>query len=201
MKHLLLLLYFLSYTSGIGAITLGEFYYIKTKNLSMKYIILADMFFTMFLFFDNLNFYTDVFIHGFPNWLQIIKIGGLMLSAIGIIYFFTLSAYVVIGIEITKQKKVIYFTSGILFFAICASALYILYYLNLISKLSAIHSGFFIPNIFTSIGSVYNIFLIIKNWQRINNAIKQFVLVLVILAGVITPLSVLTNIVQYWHFF
>lgn len=200
MKHILLLLYFLSYTSGIGAITLGVFYYIKTKSLSIKYIVLADIFFTMFLFFDNFNFYTYVFIQEFPNWLQIIKIVGLTLSGIGILYFFTLATCTEIGIEVTKPKKTLYFISAITFFTICISTLYTLYYLNLISKLTAIHSGFFLPNIFTSIWAVYNIFLIAKNWHNINNTIKQFVITLVILSSILIPLSLLTNIIQYWGF-
>lgn len=200
MKHILLLLYFLSYTSGIGAITLGAFYYIKNKSLSLKYIVLADLFFTVFLFFDNLNFYTDVFINGFLTWLQIIKIAGLTISSIGIIYFFTLAAYIEIGIEFTKHKKAFYFISAITFFTLCAGTSYTLYNLNLISKTAAIHSCFFLPNIFTSIWIVYNIILIVTNRSNINKIIKQFVITIVILAAIITPLSLLTNLIQYWHF-
>lgn len=201
MKHLLLILYFISYTSGIGAITLAEFYYIKTKNLLVKYIIMTDIFFTILLFFDNFNFYTDVFISLFPYWLQIIKIGGLMLSSVGMIYFFTISVCLVIETEITKRKKVLYFTASVVFLTLCTSALYILYSLNLISQLTALHSGFFLTNIFTSIGSVYNMLLIIKNWHRINNGIKQFFITLVVLTTVITPLSIISNIAQYWNIF
>lgn len=200
MKHLFLLLYFISYTSGIGAITFGGFYYIKTKNLHIKYVIISDICFTMFLFFDNLNFYTDIFLHGFPFWLDIFKILGLTLSGIGIIYFFTLSAYSIIGIKIERNKKLIYFASASIFFIVCVIVLYVLYYLKLISDHVAIRSCFFLPDIFTSIGAFYNIFLIIKNWDKIANEFKQFLKWLLLLAAIIMPLSVFTNLVQYWHF-
>lgn len=201
MKHFLLLLYLISYTSGTGAITLGWFYYIKSKNLSMKYIIISDIFFTAFLFFDTLNFYTDVFISGFPAWLQIIKIAGLMFSGIGIMYFFTLSCYISMEIEITKMEKTFYLITTIIFFTLCISILFVLCQLNLISLSIALQTGFFLPNIFTSIWAVYNMLLIIKNWAKINEKIKQFVKVLVILAAVLTPLSILSNVVQYWYSF
>lgn len=200
MKHLFLLLYFISYTSGIGAMTLGGFHYIKTKNLYVKYIIISDMCFTAFLFFDNLNFYTDIFLHGFPFWLDIFKILGLTLSGIGVIYFFTLSGYSVIGIKIESNKKLIYFGSSSIFFTVCIVTLYVLYYLKLISDHVAIRSCFFLPDIFTSIGAFYNIFLIIKNWDKIANEFKQFLKWLLLLAAIIMPLSVFTNLVQYWHF-
>lgn len=200
MEHLFLLLYFISYTSGIGAITLGVFYYIKTKNLYIKYVIISDICFTTFLFFDNLNFYTDIFIHEFPFWLDIFKILGLTFSGIGVIYFFTLSAYSVIGIKIERNKKLIYFGSSSIFFIICFVILYVLYYLKLISGHVAIRSCFFLPDIFTSIGAFYNIFLIIKNWDKIINEFKRFLKWLLLLATIIMPLSVLTNLIQYWHF-
>lgn len=200
MKHLLLFLYFISYTSGIGAITLGLFFYIKTKNLYIKYVIIADIAFTSFLFFDNLNFYTDIFIHRFPFWMNIVKILGLTLSGILIIYFFTLSAYSILSIEIAKYKKIIYLGLSSIFFIIPISSLYILYHLQLISELAAVHSCFFLPNIFTSIGIIYDIFFIINNLDKFNNPIKQFLKVLIILTCIITPISILTNVLQYWHF-
>lgn len=200
MKHLLLFLYFISYTSGIGAITLGLFFYIKTKNLYVKYVLIADIAFTSFLFFDNLNFYTDIFIHRFPFWMNIVKILGLTLSGILIIYFFTLSAYSILNIEISKHKKIIYFGLSSIFFIICISSLYILYHLQLISELAAVHSCFFLPNIFTSIGIIYDVFFIIKNLAKFNNLIRQFLKMLIILTCIITPISILTNVLQYWHF-
>lgn len=200
MKHLFLLLYFISYTSGIGAITFGGFYYIKTKNLYIKYVIMSDICFTTFLFFDTLNFYTDIFLHGFPFWLDIVKILGLTLSGIGVIYFFTLSAYSVIGIKIERNKKLIYFGSVSIFFTVCVLILYVLYYLKLISGSAAIRSCFFLPDIFTSIGAFYNIFLIIKNWDKIISKLKQFLKWALLLTTIIMPLSVFTNLVQYWHF-
>ena len=36
MRHLVLLLYFISYASGIGAITLGSFYYIKSRMVQVN---------------------------------------------------------------------------------------------------------------------------------------------------------------------
>lgn len=200
MKHLFLLLYFISYTSGIGAITFGGLYYIKTKNLYIKYVIKSDIYFTIFLFFDNLNFYTDIFLHGFPFWLDILKILGLTLSGIGVIYFFTLSACSFIGIKIENNKKLIYLSSTAIFFTACIATLYVLYYLKLISGHAAIRSCFFLPDIFTSVGAFYNIFLIIKNWDKILNEFRQFVKWLLLLAAIIMPLSVFTNLVQYWHF-
>lgn len=199
MKHLILLLYLMSYTSGIGAITLGGFYYMKTKNMSIKYISLADIFFTVFLFFDTLNFYTDVLISQFPTWLQIVKIAGLTFASIGIIYFFTLAAYSAMEIELLKQKKFIYFILTALFFILIISIIYILYCLKLISLSVALQTGFFLPNIFTSIWSVYNIIFITKNWTKISIKIKQFVFILVIFIAIMMPISVLSNMIQYWH--
>ena len=201
MKHLILLLYFMSFTSGIGAITLLEFYYKKTKTLIIKYIILADVFFTLYLFFDTFNFYTAIVVGLFPPWLQMTKIAWLAISSIGLIYFFVIFTYLVTTMKLLKQKKVYFLTISIIFYAISFSVLYILYHKNLISSLVALHSGFFVTNIFSALGCAYNLLLIFTNWGKIQKQVKKFILILVVLIGVIIPLSILSNIAQYWILF
>lgn len=201
MKHIALLLYFISYTSGIGAITLASFFYVKSRNAALKYVIMADLFFTMLLFFDTLNFYTDLFLQGFPEWLQIFKIGGLLLAGTGLAYYFALSIYTASGVDISATKRLLYFVTVTAVLAVCTGSLYLLYHGGVISQKVAIHSGFFLSNLLTSAGSVYGVTLMIKGRRNMNKAVRQFTLVVVIITAVITPVSILSNLVQYLDVF
>lgn len=197
MKHIILLLYFLSYTSGIGAMTLAGFYYMKVKIDPIKLIIFGDLFFTLSLFFDTLNYYTDIFMQGFPVWLQLLKMLGLIISNMGMIYFFTIYVCAVTDIKVTRRMKMMYFFVSFTLMILGLSILFFLYNRNVITRYTAIQTGFFLSNIFTAVGSICIIILIIKKWHKIGQTLKKFCIIVVLIISILTPVSVLTNLIQY----
>jgi hypothetical protein len=61
MKYFILLLYILSYTTGIGCIALLSLYSLRYRRKTLGYFVIFDLFFTLLLVFDTLDFYLSNF--------------------------------------------------------------------------------------------------------------------------------------------
>lgn len=201
MEHLLLLLHFISYTTGITAITLGCVFYFKYKKLELKYIIVADLFFTSFLFFDTINLYSNILSFHAAGSLEIIKILGMLFSSIGLIYFFVAAVHKVTGAEFQRNEKELYLVITSIFVLLSSAILYILYYKQLISRSVAFHSGFFLANIILAVGVIYAVVIFIQYKDVIHQRMKRFSKAILVIIGIMVPLSIFLNIIQYWWHF
>ena len=200
MKHLVLILYFLTFASGAGAIILGSFYYLKKKLILVKYAVLFDLFFAANVLFDTLNLYNTIFKGIYSDLFHKAIMYCLFFAAIGMMYYFNLLTHGITGLSFTKRKKQLYFLIIILCFLII-SGLQALSALQLADEGTADHTGFFISNILAVGWVCYNIYKLLTNYSKIDMSLKPAVKSCLAILALIIPTSFLFNIITYTYSF
>lgn len=198
MKNFILLFYFISYATGIGTLTLSGFYYFRTKTMIVKYLIMMDLFLTMMLTFDTLSNYDNLFTITFPDWLELVNKAGFFILDIGLVYYTSLSVYSLLGMDYSKRHKARYFLISISLTLSGVVMLSLLYIKKLISGNNALNSASVLSTVFIMVGCVYYMIILMIHWNKINQMLKRFVKVILITTIVLTPTSILINVIAYW---
>ncbi|HWQ70979.1 MAG TPA: helix-turn-helix transcriptional regulator [Desulfitobacteriaceae bacterium] len=200
MRHLVLILYFLTFASGAGTIILGSFYYLKKKVILVKYAVLFDLFFAAVVLFDTLNLYNQIFKGPYSGWLHNVIMYGIFLAGISMIYYFTSLIHSITGRLVTRNMKNIFFSMAFFCF-LTLTGLQVLNALGLADWGMAGHTGFFISNIFIFVWACYNLYKLVTNFARIDMQLKPVVKNGLAILSLIIPVSVLFNIINYAYYF
>lgn len=196
MKDWIFFLYLLSYTSGIGALTLFAFYYRKYRNPLVLRLIRLDLFFTLTLGFDTVNYYRRIISPNLSNNLELMLIFGLLVSCAGIIYDLGALAFEATGKAWGKPQQWIYAgLTGIPLGLILL--LQFLYQGGLISHHLAVHGSCSISNFYLVLSFFYIAAVVIRSWQLLDTMIRPMVKASMAISGVILPLSVVANGIQF----
>lgn len=197
LKHIVFLLYLLSYTSGIGAITLGSFlYHFRLRYDAVKYILVADLFLTITLSLNTLHYYESLFHFDDQRFISILLAYGLLFAAIGTIWFLTLAVSNLIDEKVSKQKKTMYFALA----TVAVSMLLVLHIMNVYKVLDdriAIHSACLLSTIFSAVGMGYNAVLLGKNTNKIVEEVKLMVTVMRVVALTVASAAVVSDLLEY----
>lgn len=197
MKHIILLFFIISFTSGIAAMIIGSMLYIKNKLEIIKYIIFTDGYFSGLLFLDIINYYVEINYIKTEEIFYMIVLIGLLSTGIGLIYYFTKFNHCLLNIEFTINKKYLFATlAGIAL--ILLLGLNIAYANNTENRFFQYPSSFLIHNLFTGIGAFYNIYLFTKYRQSINKITKRFFIIGSIFIVILVPVSLVMNSLEFY---
>ena len=197
LKHIIFLLYLLSYTAGIGAITLGSFlYYFKLRSDALKYFLFADLFLTMTLSLNTLHYYESLFHFSDQRFISISLAYGLLFAAIGTIWFLTLVVSTLIDDRASKRKKTMYFALATLAISMLLG-LHIMNIYKVLDDRIAIHSAYLLSTIFLAVGIGYNAVLLAKNMNKITGEVKLLVTVMRAVALTVVSAAVVSDLLEY----
>jgi DNA-binding CsgD family transcriptional regulator len=196
MKHFVFLLYLLSYTTGIGTITLLSLYYLRTKLAALKYFALFTLFFTLSLIFDTLNYYFQIVVDQNSEWVQLLILSGMYFAATGMVCYMGIAVYSVLHRKFRGTVKTGLWGSALFIFS-NLSFFYVSYRYSIFPGFTAFHTGYTIINIYTIAGVGYFLYLLINNFKKLglksNGAGITFLSILLLLM----PASVFANLVSY----
>ncbi|QUI25298.1 helix-turn-helix transcriptional regulator [Vallitalea pronyensis] len=198
MKHVILLLYIMSFVPGIGVISLGIFLHLKDKKPILKYLLYVDSFLLAFAVVDNFNYYFAINLTIYPELLITIIMIGLLVIGLGFVYYLTKFTYELIHLTFVKYKKITYFTFSVTILLISVLLVYTLYTQNIIEGDIAIHIGFFISNIFIALGVSYNAIVLFSNKDKIDIRFKTQINRMYSVAAIIIPVSIFMNIMDFF---
>lgn len=196
MKHLVLFLFIISFVPCVGAIIIGSFFYFKEKRRMLKYLILSDLFFTAFVLFDILNYYFSINLLDYPESLIVLIIFGLLVISIGLIYYLTQAVFEIVDRSFNKFNRGTYFTISILVILGCY-ILHLSYKRGILESSFALHTGFFVSNIFIATGILYNFLLIHSKRERINIGTLGVIDIIGKILYIIMPASIILNVIDY----
>ncbi|HYH04286.1 MAG TPA: helix-turn-helix transcriptional regulator [Bacillota bacterium] len=200
MKHLILLLYLLSYTSGMGATTLFVFYYLKYRQPMVQRLIGLDLFFTLTLVFDTVNYYARIIRPNLPQGLELVLIFGLLAGSAGIVYYLTALTFEATG-KVWQTRQKVGFAGIVIAGIALILTLVLLCRQGVVSHHVAFHTGFVIPNFYLVVCYFYTAFMGIRAFRSFEPAVRSMVKAVLILSTLVLPLSLVTNLVQFkWKF-
>lgn len=174
-KHIIFFLYLLSYTSGIGAITLGLFlYHYKLKSKTLKYFIYADLFLTATLSLNTLNFYQKLIHFADENSFLVFLVYGLLFSSFFKLLFHSLTINQLLGEEFSTPMKLAH-SIGVLLALAGLFMLHILAVHEVINVGIAAHTGCLISTLVSTLGTLYNALRALKRLDKITTELKLLV--------------------------
>ncbi len=187
----------MAYTFSIIAITLLCFFYLRYKLNPIRYGLLFDVFLTLSLVFDTMNYYTRMIILSEAYLMKVILIYGLLFANIGFAYFLALFTHEVIQKRFERKNQLLFLTTALL--ALIVPILLRIFRINgVIPQGIAQHTGFFLSNIFSSFWSIYFTTLFVGNFQKLDKMMKPLAVAYAITILILAPLSVLTNLLSYF---
>lgn len=183
----------MAYTFSIIAITLLCFFYLRYKLNFIKFGLLFDVFLTLSLVFDTINYYTRMIVLSKAYLIKVILIYGLLFANIGFAYFLALFTHEVIQKRFERKNQLLFLTTSLL--ALIAPILLRIFRINgVITEGIAQHTGFFLSNIFSSFWGIYFTTLFVGNVQKLDKMIRPLAVAYAITIFILAPLSVFTNV-------
>lgn len=189
MNHIIILFHFISFTSGIGLITLAYYFFIKSKSEVIRHIIFADMFYTVILLIDTLQLYAkkNILIH-YP-FLSMLANTIFFISVLGMMYYLTYTIHTLTGRVFSITNKKVFCIISV-FFALVPIVLMVL---NNLGITQYTHVGKII-NFYLYTVSLYNTIFLIINFKTIQTPAKTLIKVCSISIFVILTISICANI-------
>ncbi|PKM94021.1 MAG: hypothetical protein CVU84_11160 [Firmicutes bacterium HGW-Firmicutes-1] len=196
MKHLVLLFFVISFTSGVVAIILGSMFYLKNKHDPIKQLIIANCYFCGLLFLDIINYYVGINYIKTQEIFYMIILLGLLLTGIGLIYHFTLFVHLLLSLEFSKKKRFIFYFTAITA-VLLLIGLNIAYANNILYKYFQYPTSFLLHNLFTGVGAYYNLFLLVMYRKSVHKEVKKFLMIGIVFIAIVVPLSIFMNSLEY----
>lgn len=196
MKNLIFLLYLVSYTTGIGTITLLGLCYARYKLAAFRYNLLLELFFTLVLLLDTLNFYFQIVVNEPTELTMSLILLGFYFASAGMIFYVGKFVCSILNRKFRKIHNIVFWGGAILTFT-SLILLGFLYHNNFISGSVAIHSGFTATNIFTAVGIGYFLFLLMAGFPAIDRKLKRLIKSFLVTLCILMTASVLTNL--HWY--
>lgn len=196
MKNLVFLLYLVSYTTGIGTLTLLGLFYAKYKLAAFRYNLILELFFTLVLLSDTINFYFQVVINDSTELTLSLILLGFYFASAGMVFYFGKFVCAILNRELNKTSKVIFWSGAILTFS-SLIALNFLRLHNFLPGSVAIHSGFTATNIFTVVGIGGFLILLTAGLPEMDLKLRSLIKGFLIPLFILMPASVLSNL--YWY--
>lgn len=193
MIYFYFLFYLLSYTTGIGATTLLILQYLKyNKTLILRDLIFLNLCFTLHVILEMLRP-----LNYSSAWFQSLILSGIFFVNIGMAYFFGRYLYrFFLNREIDQKFKTILWSGA----AITGGILILLYILaqkHLVPESTALHTVCTVINFFAFLAIGYIVYLTSKNINKLDRERKQIMAIYVILAFIISPASVVQDLLLY----
>lgn len=196
-NYFVLFLYIMAYTFSIVAMSLLCFINIRHKINTVKYGLLFNVFLTLSLVFDTIHYYNRmIIINGNSSIIRVI-IYGLLFSNIGLSYFLALFTSEILKTRFEKTRKLLFFSSS--FIALIIPVLLFFLRVNgVIHKEFALHTSFFLSNIFSSVWALHFTIRLVKCTHKFNPVIRPFIIAFTVLISTLAPLSMFTNLLLYF---
>lgn len=196
MKHLIFLLYLLSYTSGIGALTIFAFYYQKYRHKLTGRLIRLDLFFTLTLIFDTINFYRRMLSLDLSESMEFVLIFGLLAGSAGVVYYLCALTFEAAGKGWGRPQQKIFagvtlIPLGLIVF------LNLLYHQGVISQRLAVHSGFSMSNFYMVVCFFYAASVGIRALKGLEPVMRPPVKAVIGVSALLLSLSLLANVIQF----
>lgn len=198
MKHLILFLYVLSLMSGIGIITVAVFFYFKTGLKTVKYYIGQHVFVTLYVFVDTASYYIGLNNLQFFIPLQLLVIFGVVISAVGLVYFLWLFANGSIGKEVSTQHKKTYLLVSTGIFLLLLLVLTLQTANEVIPKSDAHHTIFWFATIFSTVGVGFSSYKLYSNISSLEENLKEAFIKCFIVIAVLLPVAIVLNTLEYY---
>jgi DNA-binding CsgD family transcriptional regulator len=196
MKHFGFLLYLLSYTSGIGALTLFAFFYIKYRHPLILRLIYVDLFFTLSLLMDTLNYYSRMIGFSLTTAVAYWLIIGIFLGSAGIAYNLELLVRYSVNLIWGRRQKLVFAFIAILAVAIINISFF-LSQKGVFSEYIGIHTGFSVSNFFIVGWFFYCASLVIRNRTLLQPEAKTIAKPVLVVSSIVLPVSFGANLVQF----
>lgn len=117
MKHIILLLFIISFILGIASMLIMVLYYQKCKKPFIKYILLCDLFFSCLLFMDTMHYYIEINRIIVSSLTYMIILFGLLVFGICMIYFLFKAVHEFLNIKFPKYWQLLYWSIAALFYS------------------------------------------------------------------------------------
>lgn len=189
MNHFIIIMHFISFTSGIVLVTLTNFIYPKYKSHVIKHALLADIFYTGLLLIDTINLYSR---KNISTYNELLHTGfNLVQFAAGsaVVYYLVRVTYNLIDMEFTRVKKLI---SMIFIFLLVISAFYISWQPHTVI-VEYITVAF---RLFPYLILVYCLVILLKDIKKVNKEAKNLIYSCLAVLVTIVPWSFMANAVK-----
>jgi DNA-binding CsgD family transcriptional regulator len=190
MKYFEFLYYLLSYTTGIGAVTLLILQYLRyNKTLILRELLFFDLCFTVHFILEMLRPFD------YSAWIQSSFMVGTFFTNIGLAYFIAAYFYRILNREIDPQFKTLLWSGA----ALTGGILILLYPLSQKYpgiKSTAIHTGDTVIDIFLFLMIGYSIYVTAKNLNKLDRE-RKLMAIIAIVALTTSPASVIQNFLWY----
>lgn len=196
MEHIIFSFYIISFGIGVGALMLGRFFYSKIKSKALKYLLLLDSFFLVFLAIDIASYYKEINNLYYTLEAYIIIITALLISSWVMMIFATKLLMHIIQKQLTKNMRISFIILCILSMGILI-VIYIGIYQGELDSKIGIHSAYFVSNIFCAIIVFYDIIIVYMNKKEIIKTLKKTMLKGINIISVIMIASVIFNLLAY----
>ena len=190
MNHLIIIVHFLSFTSGIILIALVN-YINPVKGPVIKYALLADLFYTFFLLFDTINLYVRKNITEGIGIINLFFNYGQFISSILGAYYLCLVTYTLLSNWFCDKTKRLYNR-------IAFSIIIFLTLIFFLGQYKTTVSHYLINgvNIFIFFLLIYCYLIYLRNSFKVQKNIRKVINYCLIVLSVFIPFSFLTSILD-----